>query len=387
MDIRPYEKNAKKHPPEQVEKIANSIREFGMNQPLVVDKEGVIIVGHGRYAALLRLGWDIKPEWVVMKDDLTEEQVKAYRLADNKLNESGWDMDLVLEDLKTLSDDMVELTGFDRALFVVNSEKDDHIPESPAEPQSEFGDLYELGNGHRVLCGDATKQECWERLMDGRRADVFLTDPPYNVDYVGKTEEALTIENDNMSEDAYSLLLTGTFNHAMAWLKPGGVFYIWHADSKGFLVRACAQEAMMQIRQCLIWVKNTMVLGRQDYQWKHEPCLYGWKEGASHLWNADRKQTTVLTFDKPSRSGEHPTMKPVELIAYQLTNNTKGEDIVLDPFLGSGTTVIAAEKMGRYCYGMELDPKYTDTIINRYVSYTGNNNIIKNGNPITWNTK
>lgn len=385
MEIKPYTKNAKKHPKKQVEQIAASIKEFGMNQPIVVDAQGVIIVGHGRYEALKLLGWPLKPEWVKTVD-LSEEQAKAYRLADNKLNESDWDMALVVEELKELSAPMLDLTGFDSDLIIEADEADDEVPDVPEEPQSVLGDLYELGQ-HRVLCGSATSIEDMLRLTNERKVDMWLTDPPYNVDYTGKTKDALKIENDKMDDVGFRQFLVDTYATADAVMKAGAVFYIWHADSEGYNFRGAAHDIGWQVRQCLIWHKNNMVMGRQDYHWKHEPCLYGWKEGSAHLWNSDRTQTTVLNFDRPSRNGEHPTMKPVELLAYQITNNTKGEDIVLDSFLGSGSTLIAAQKTGRICYGTELDPKYVDVIVQRYVDYTGNATIKKNGQEIVWQKK
>lgn len=399
MQIKPYEKNAKKHTDSQLKALAAIVKEVGWRQPVLVNQEGIIVAGHGRYLTWTEYGveYSLKPVWVM--DDkgktvhgepetkpLTKEQEKAYRLADNKLNESEWDKVLVLEELKGLSDPMFLLTGFDKDLLVSKDDKDDEIPGIPVDPQTEFGDLYELG-AHRVLCGDATNQENMERLMDGKRANLWITDPPYNVDYEGKTADALTIENDAMTDSKFAGFLSESFLHAVTWLNPGGVFYVWHADSNGYVFRWALKEAGLTIRQCLIWSKNTMVLGRQDYQWQHEPCLYGWKDGAAHLWNNDRKQTTILNFDKPARSAEHPTMKPVELITYQMLNSSTAGDIVLDSFLGSGTTLVSAEKTGRTCYGMEIDPKYVDVIISRYVGYTGNNQLVKNGEPITWNTK
>jgi len=208
-------------------------------------------------------------------------------------------------------------------------------------------------------------------LTDGALVDMWLTDPPYNVAYEGGTKEKLTIQNDSMGDDDFRQFLRDAYTAADAVMKPGAVFYIWHADSEGYNFRGAAKDAGWTVRQCLIWKKSTMVMGRQDYHWKHEPCLYGWKDGAAHLWATDRKQTTILEFDKPSRNGEHPTMKPVELFEYQMLNNTKGADIVLDSFGGSGTTMIAAEKHGRHARLMELDPKYCDVIIKRWQDFTG----------------
>jgi DNA modification methylase len=381
--IKPYEKNAKKHPAKQIKQVAASIREFGFNQPIVLDKNNVIIVGHGRFEAAKLLKLEDVPTLTV---DLSEEKANAYRLADNKLNESEWDMKLAIEELKGMSEEMLDLTGFDKDLIIEPNAKDDECPEPPKEPQSQLGDIYELG-GHRILCGDSTKLEDIERLMTGIKADAVVTDPPYNVDYEGATKDKLKIENDKKDDGEFKQFLIDAFAGMIAYLKPGGVFYIWHADSEGYNFRAACHEVGMKIRQCLIWNKNVAVMGRQDYHWKHEPCLYGWKDGSAHLWNSDRKQNTILNFDRPQRNGEHPTMKPVELLAYLITNNTKGEDIILDTFIGSGSTLIAAEKTGRYCYGIELDPKYVDVIVERYCDYTGHNKIIKNGEIIVWQKK
>jgi site-specific DNA-methyltransferase (adenine-specific) len=221
------------------------------------------------------------------------------------------------------------------------------------------------------MCGDSTSIDAVERLCAGQLIDMWLTDPPYNVAYEGKTKDALTIKNDKMGDDSFRQFLRDAYIAADAVMKRGAVFYIWHADSEGYNFRGAAKDAGWTVRQCLIWKKQTMVMGRQDYHWKHEPCLYGWKDGAAHLWATDRKQTTILEFNRPSRNGEHPTMKPVELFAYQILNNTKGNDRVLDSFGGSGTTAIAAEKHGRDALLMELDPKYCDVIVKRWQDFTG----------------
>jgi site-specific DNA-methyltransferase (adenine-specific) len=218
------------------------------------------------------------------------------------------------------------------------------------------------------MCGDSTDEQDVLKLMNGQLADMYLTDPPYNVDYEGTAGK---IENDNMTDALYQEFLLNAFNCAKDVLKNGAVFYIWHADSQGFNVRTACENANLQVRQCLIWRKNSMVMGRQDYQWQHEPCLYGWKEGAAHLWASDRKQTTILEFDRPTKSKEHPTMKPVKLFDYQIQNNTKGQDIVYDGFAGSGTTIVACEQNGRIAYCMEYDPKYVDVIVKRWEALTG----------------
>lgn len=223
------------------------------------------------------------------------------------------------------------------------------------------------------MCGDSTSIDAVETLMEKQLADILITDPPYNVAYEGKTKDALTIKNDSMGDDQFRQFLRDAFTAADMVMKPGAVFYIWHADSEGYNFRGACKDSGWTVRQCLIWQKDTMVMGRQDYHWKHEPCLYGWKDGASHLWATDRKQTTVLNFDRPSRNAEHPTMKPVELFAYQIQNNTKGEDVVLDTFGGSGTTIISSAKTGRVCRMMELDPIYCDVIRRRWTNWAKEN--------------
>ncbi len=377
-----YEKNHRTHPPKQVDLLAKNIEKFGFTTPILVDDNNVIIAGHGRLLALKKLKKEEAP--CVRMKGLTEDEVKTLRLADNQIALMGeTDMKLVIEELKGLSAEMLDLTGFDKDLIIEPDDKDDEVPDVPEEPQSKIGDIYILGQ-HRVLCGDSTKIKDVERLMDGKKADMYLSDPPYNVDYEGKTKDALKIQNDKKTDGDFRQFLIDAFAGVDAFLKQGGVFYIWHADSEGYNFRGACHEVGWTVRQCLIWNKSSMVMGRQDYHWKHEPCLYGWKDGAGHLWATDRKQTTVLNFEIPSRNGEHPTMKPIELLAYQIQNNTKGEDIIIDNFLGSGSTLIASEKTGRICYGMELDPKYADVIVQRYCDYAGTNKIIKNGKQITW---
>jgi len=380
-DIKTYEKNARTHPKKQIELLAENIKRFGFTTPVLVDKDNTLIAGHGRLEALKSMGKTEVPS--VRLEHLTPQEVKALRLADNQLAQmSEWEMDLVIEELKDLDVDLQELTGFDPDLLLEAEEEDDDAPEVPVTPRSHLGDLYVLGE-HKVLCGDSTSLEALESLMGPFKADMWLTDPPYNVDYTGKTKDALKIENDKMDDAGFRAFLVDAYTAADASMKPGAVFYIWHADSEGYNFRGAAHDIGWKVRQCLIWNKNSMVMGRQDYHWKHEPCLYGWKEG-THLWNSDRTQTTVLTFDRPSRSTHHPTMKPVELLAYQITNNTKGEDIVLDTFLGSGSTLIAAQKTGRRCFGVELDPKYVDVAVQRWVDYTGITTVIKNGKEEVW---
>lgn len=378
-DLIPYVRNSRTHSDAQVAQIAASIKEFGWTNPILIDGENGIIAGHGRLLAARKLGQDKVP--VIELAHMTEAQKRAYVIADNQLAmNAGWDTTLLtleLVDLKAEGFDL-DLLGFDPAELekllepeqVEGLTDEDAVPEAPVEPKTKLGDIYQLGN-HRLMCGDLCSITDMEKLCAGQLVDMWLTDPPYNVAYEGKTKDALKIQNDSMGDDQFRQFLRDAYVTADTVMKAGAVFYIWHADSEGYNFRGAAKDAGWTVRQCLIWKKSVMVMGRQDYHWKHEPCLYGWKDGAGHLWAADRKQTTVLEFDKPSRNGEHPTMKPVELFAYQMLNNTKGGDIVLDSFGGSGTTMIAAEKHGRYARLMELDPKYCDVIVKRWEDFTG----------------
>jgi len=330
--------------------------------------------------AALKLGLDKVP--TIDCSDMTASQKKAYIIADNKLAmNAGWDNQFLTLELKDLEDEGFDLslTGFDDkeldALLNVIEGTDgltdeDDVPKTPIEPKTKLGDIYILGN-HRLMCGDSCSVTDMEKLVNERQVDMWLTDPPYNVAYEGKTKDALTIQNDSMDNEGFRQFLRDAYVTADTVMKAGAVFYIWHADSEGYNFRGAAHDAGWKVRQCLIWKKSTMVMGRQDYHWKHEPCLYGWKEGAGHLWATDRKQTTILEFDKPNRNKEHPTMKPVALFEYQMLNNTKGGDIILDSFGGSGTTMLAAEKNGRIAYLMELDPKYCDVIVKRWEDFTG----------------
>lgn len=340
---------------------------------------GGIIAGHGRVLAARKLGMSEVP--CIRLGHLSEAQKRAYVIADNRLAlNAGWDAEMLkveFAELKELGFDL-DLTGFspeeiDELLApppTAGLTDPDEAPPVPENPSTKPGDVWVMGK-HRLLCGDSTSMDDLARLCQDQMVDMWLTDPPYNVAYEGGTKEKLTIKNDSMGDDQFRQFLRDAYTAADSVMKAGAVFYIWHADSEGYNFRGAAKDAGWAVRQCLIWKKSSLVLGRQDYQWQHEPCLYGWKEGASHLWASDRKQTTILEFDKPSRNGEHPTMKPVALFEYQLLNNTKGGDMVLDSFGGSGTTLIAAEKNGRIARIMELDPKYCDVIVQRWQDFTG----------------
>jgi site-specific DNA-methyltransferase (adenine-specific) len=381
----PYARNSRTHSDAQVAQIAASIKEWGWTTPILIDETEQVIAGHGRLMAARKLGMAEVP--VIVAAGWTDAQKRAYVIADNKLAlNAGWDESLLaLEfgELEGLGFD-VELTGFSaEEIAALTPEEvpaaltdEDEVPEPPEEPVTRPGDVWLLGR-HRLMCGDSTSVDDLAKLTQGTLVDMWLTDPPYNVAVQGgnhgdpNRKNGLKIMNDKMSDDQFRQFLRDAYTAADTVMKPGAVFYIWHADSEGYNFRGAAKDAGWTVRQCLIWKKSSIVMGRQDYQWKHEPCLYGWKDGAGHLWASDRKQTTIMEFDRPSRNGEHPTMKPVALFEYQMLNNTKGGDIVLDSFGGSGTTLIAAEKNGRVARLMELDPKYCDVIIKRWQDYTG----------------
>jgi DNA modification methylase len=378
-DLIPYIANSRTHSDAQVAQIAASIKEFGWTNPILVSGDDSIIAGHGRLMAARKLGMEEVP--VIVLDHLSKSQQRALVIADNQLAlNAGWNMDMLkaeIEDLQ-LDDFDLNILGFDDKFLdgllepepTAGLTDEDAVPEVPETPKTVLGDVWVLGN-HRLMCGDSTSIDALQKLTEGSLVDMWLTDPPYNVAYEGGTKEKLTIQNDSMGDNDFRQFLRDAYVAADSVMKPGAVFYIWHADSEGYNFRGAAKDAGWQVRQCLVWKKSSLVMGRQDYHWQHEPCLYGWKEGAAHLWATDRKQTTILEFNKPSRNGEHPTMKPVELFEYQMLNNTKGADLVLDSFGGSGTTIIAAEKHGRYGRLMELDPKYCDVIIKRWQDFTG----------------
>lgn len=380
--IIPYEKNPRKNDI-AVDAVAASIKEFGFKIPILLDKNGTIIAGHTRLKAAIKLG--LKEVPCIYADDLNEEQVKALRLADNKTAElADWDFDLLNDELLDIIDIDMTSFGFEELLDarpdLVDEEDFDVDAEVPAIVKA--GERYQLGN-HILMCGDSTNKEDVTKLLRGGVADLLLTDPPYNVNYSGGTKDKLTIANDDMDDSSFYQFLIDAFANADSVMRPGAAFYIWHADSNGLTFRRACNDAGWQIRQCLIWVKNSMVLGRQDYQWKHEPCLYGWKDGAAHYFVADRTETTVreddlneekttiLRYDKPTSSKLHPTMKPVKLMGDLIYNSSRKGDNVLDLFGGSGTTLIACEETGRNCYMMEYDPHYCDVIISRWEALTG----------------
>ncbi len=398
-DITPYSNNAKEHPKEQIEQIKKSIQDYGNNDPIAIDKDNVIIEGHGRFIALKELGY--KEVEVIKLGHLTDEQQKAYRLIHNKLTmNSDFNLEMLESELATLQSFDMQEFGFDFLPDFMEEPADvddfdiDEAIEEIEEPVTKQGDLWQLGN-HRLYCGDSTKDI--SKLMNGKKADLLLTDPPYNVNV--SNAEGKTIQNDNMSDLQFYEFLKDVMVTADMNLKEGGAFYIWHAETTGLTFRKACEFVGWEVKQCLIWVKNTITLGRQDYQWKHEPCLYGWKSGAGHYFVKNRKQQTVINNsveldlmtaeelrefinellepstimfeDKPLKSADHPTMKPVRLMKKQVKNSTKQGEIVLDLFGGSGSTLLACEELDRVCYTNEIDPKYCDVIIKRYEQLTG----------------
>ena len=375
----PYARNARTHSDEQVAQIAASIKEWGWTTPVLVDEHGGIIAGHGRTLAAQKLKMAEVP--VMVAKGWSDAKKRAYVLADNKLAlNAGWDNEMLALELGEIGDlgfDL-DLTGFTaEEIAALTPEQiepgltdEDAVPEVPEQPITVLGDVWLLGK-HRLMCGDSTSIDAVDKLMDGQKADQLVTDPPYNIAYEGGSKKREQIKNDEMESADFRQFLRDAFTAADTVMKSGAVFYIWHADTEGYNFRGACLDAGWQVRQTLIWNKDNSAFGRQDYHWKHEPCLYGWKSGAGHLWASDRKQTTIIECKRPSKSELHPTMKPVELMQYQIENNTKGQDVVLDLFGGSGSTMIACEKTGRINCSMELDPKYCDVIIKRWQDFTG----------------
>lgn len=414
-ELKPYERNSRTHSRGQVETLARSIREYGFTNPILLAEDGTIIAGHGRLQAAQALGMDQVP--TITLAGLSEAQRRALVLADNRIAlDAGWDVEMLRVELADLRSDGFDLslTGFsleelDNLLAPPEDARDpDDAPALPAEAQSKPGDVYVMGS-HRLIVGDATDQLALHRLMDGALADIVWTDPPYNVAYEGT---AGSIVNDDMGDREFYQLLLGAFTGLFAWMKPGAAIYVAHADTEGLNFRGSFKAAGFKLSGCIVWRKDALVLGRSDYQWQHEPILYGWKPGSAHRWYGGRKQTTVMDLgdgspfqrlpdgrfqitvgdrvmivggaetveevvpsviraEKPKRSDLHPTMKPVELIERMLRHNARPGDIVLDPFGGSGSTLIAADRLGMCARLVELDPKYADVIVGRWEAWSG----------------
>lgn len=400
--LKPYANNPRIND-KAVNAVAASIKEFGFRNPIVVDKNYVIIAGHTRLKASKKL--KLKSVPVIIADDLTEEQATALRLADNKTAElAEWDYGMLQTELESIFDIEMDQFGFELPTDTEPEAKEDDYDVDlglRAEPRIKPGEIWQLGR-HRLMCGDSTDPTAVETLMDGEQADMLLTDPPYNVNYEGS--DGKKIENDNMSDSSFKQFLIDAFKNATNSMKPGAAFYIYHADSEGYNFRSACRAVGWKVRQCLIWVKNSLVLGRQDYQWQHEPLLYGWKDGKAHYFIDDRSQTTVIEDaarpdfkklkkdelvamlediysdrtstsviheNKPAKNDDHPTMKPIKLLARQVKNSSQQGDLILDLFGGSGSTLITCEQLNRRCNMMEFDPKYAEVIIDRYEMLTG----------------
>ena len=371
-EIIPYENNPRKND-DAVEAVANSIKNFGFKSPIVVDANKVIVNGHTRLKASKLLGLTMVP--VIIASDLTEEQCRALRLADNKTAEiASWDKKLLMQELESidwegLQMDMTDF-GFDNIFDSKPQEvTHDDFEEGqyiPATPYSMQGDVYLLGR-HRIMCGDSTNPEMVKTLLNGNKADMIFTDPPYNVNYEGS--DGQSIQNDNMGNEEFYNFLLSVYKNMFDSIKEGGSIYVCHADSEGLNFRKAFIDAGFKLAQCLIWVKNSFTMGRQDYQWQHEPILYGWKPGAGHYFVDDRSLSTVWFYDKPKHNDLHPTMKPLELVGQGINNGSLLGQLVLDLFGGSGSTLIACEQAGRTNYSMELDEKYADVIVKRFIKY------------------
>lgn len=395
-DLHPNPDNPRVITKKSLEGLKNSLTDNGYVDRIVVEKDGQIMSGHARWKIFQMEDPNAEIEVLVCQKELTEEE-RAKALVG--LNAQGGEFNIEalqmdFSDIAMRFGVLQDFSGDGDTAEVVEVETPEVTEE---EPQAKYGDIYQLGR-HRLMCGSATEPEDIKKLMDGQLADMLLTDPPYNVDYVGKTTDALKIQNDKMEDTKFQQFLIDAFNTANTNMKAGASFYIWHADSEGYNFRKATIEAGWKVRECLQWVKNVLVMGRQDYQWRHEPCLYGWKDGASHTWNGGRKQTTtieqidfmneeelrkafkdlteqidnsVIYENKPTANKEHPTMKPIKLMARLIRNSSNQEQIVLDLFAGSGSTLLACEQTNRTCYCTELDPKYVDVIIKRWEEFTG----------------
>ena len=390
----PYVNNARTHSAEQILKLRSSLREFGFVNPIIIDREFNVIAGHGRLMAAKEEGIEEVP--CVFVDYLTDAQKKAYILADNRMAmDAGWDDELLkieMEELQNLGYDL-EFTGFDEKeladLFGVDDKevKEDEFDLTAALEKASFverGDVWFVGK-HKLMCGDATSSEDVAKLMEDKKANLILTDPPYNVAF--KSSDGLTIQNDSMDNNDFYEFLYLSFKNMADHLENGGAAYVFHADTEGLNFRKAFIDAGFHLAGCCIWVKDSLVLGRSDYQWQHEPVLYGFLQNGKHPWYSDRKQTTIWNFDKPKKNSNHPTSKPLDLLAYPINNSTQANAIVIDTFGGSGSTLMACEQMNRICYTMELDEKYASVILRRYVEDTNDSEnvyVIRNGEKILY---
>ncbi len=372
----PYVNNARTHSPEQINKLRSSLREFGFINPVIIDRDFGVIAGHGRILAAKEEGITEVP--CVFADHLTEAQKKAYIIADNRMAmDAGWDEELLRVEIEALQAEAFDLslTGFDEKelsdLFKDDADvqEDDFDVDAELEKPtfSKSGDVWTLGR-HRLVCGDSTKAETFGTLMQGRKANLVVTDPPYNVNYEGTAGK---IKNDNLADEKFYQFLFDAFSSIEKVMADDASIYVFHADTEGLNFRKAFSDAGFYLSGCCIWKKPSLVLGRSPYQWQHEPCLYGWKKSGKHQWYADRKQTTIWEFEKTKKNTDHPTMKPIPLLAYPIQNSSMSNTLILDPFGGSGSTLIACEQTDRSCYTIELDEKYCDVIVKRYIEQVG----------------
>lgn len=377
-DLIPYIRNARTHSESQIAQIAASIKEFGFLSPILIAEDNTILAGHGRLAAARKLGLTKVP--CVKESHLTETQRRAYIIADNKLSlNAGWDEDILAIELSELqgADFDLDLLGFDESELASIFEDDKEVEDDDFDVEEELNkpcfskawDIWTLGR-HRLICGDSTKEETYRILMEGKKANLVVTDPPYNVNYEGSAGK---IKNDNMNTDKFYNFLLDAFSNMEKVMADDASIYVFHADTEGLNFRKAFNDAGFYLSGCCIWKKPSLVLGRSPYQWQHEPCLYGWKKKGKHQWYSGRKETTIWEFEKPKKNAEHPTMKPIALLAYPITNSSMSNTLILDPFGGSGSTLIACEQTDRSCYTIELDEKFCDVIVKRYIEQVGTN--------------
>lgn len=375
-DLIPYIRNARTHSESQIAQIAASIKEFGFLSPILIVEDNTILAGHGRLAAARKLGLTKVP--CVKESHLTETQRRAYIIADNKLSlNAGWDEDMLAIELSELqgADFDLDLLGFDESELVSIFEDDKEVEDDDFDVEEELnkpcfskaGDIWTLGR-HRLICGDSTKEETYKSLMEDKKANLVVTDPPYNVNYEGSAGK---IKNDNMDNDKFYNFLLDAFSNMEKVMADDASIYVFHADTEGLNFRKAFNDAGFYLSGCCIWKKPSLVLGRSPYQWQHEPCLYGWKKKGKHQWYSGRKETTIWEFEKPKKNADHPTMKPIALLAYPISNSSMSNTLILDPFGGSGSTLIACEQTDRSCYTIELDEKFCDVIVKRYIEQVG----------------
>ena len=391
-DLIPYVNNARTHTDTQIAQIAASIKEFGFLNPVIVSSDNTILCGHGRYYAAQKLGLEKIP--CIKEEHLTEAQKKAYIIADNKIAlNAGWDNELLTIELSQLQglDFDLDLLGFDDKELskLFDDEKDIQeddfdVDEELKKPAiTKFGDVWHLGK-HTLICGDSTKEETYRTLLGDTKVNLVVTDPPYNVNYEGSAGK---IKNDDMEDSAFYQFLFDAFTQAEKVMAQDASIYIFHADTEGYNFRKAFKDAGFYLSGTCIWKKQSLVLGRSPYQWQHEPILFGWKKKGKHQWYTGRKESTIWEFDKPKKNADHPTMKPLDLIAYPIKNSSMTNSIVLDMFGGSGSTLLASHQLDRICYSIELDEKFCDVIVKRYIEQAGKTDdvyVIRDGKNISY---